>query len=172
MTVYIAAFLMLIFVGLTAVINPYLGLFGGIVFLIAAVALRTVYLKQAAQAETYIEALTCRIKKAGEEAFQEMPVGVVLYDEAYQIEWFNRFMAELTAERPNLISKPLSELSDQLIPMIKEESDRDIVEIDGHLYRVMIKPDERLLYFFDITEIIETKAKYENEKNGVRHPLP
>lgn len=164
MTVYIAAFLMLIFVGLTAVINPYLGLFGGIVFLIAAVALRTVYLKQAAQAETYIEALTCRIKKAGEEAFQEMPVGVVLYDEAYQIEWFNRFMAELTAERPNLISKPLSELSDQLIPMIKEESDRDIVEIDGHLYRVMIKPDERLLYFFDITEIIETKAKYENEK--------
>ncbi|MGV3487746.1 MAG: DHH family phosphoesterase [Tuberibacillus sp.] len=161
---YIAAFLVFIFVGLTTVINPYIGIVGFVVFLIAALLLRRVYVKQVAQAEEYISTLSYRIKKAGEEALQDMPIGVVLYNEDYNIEWLNHFMVEITHRDNKLISKSLDEISEALIPMIIGENEGEIVELEDRRYRVMLKPEERLLYFFDVTEILEIKTQYENKK--------
>jgi c-di-AMP phosphodiesterase-like protein len=43
--------------------------------------------------ETYISTLSYRLKKVGEEALMEMPIGIMLYNDDYQIEWTNPFLA-------------------------------------------------------------------------------
>ncbi len=40
--------------------------------------------------QLYVSNLTYRIKRSEEEALVEMPMGILLYDEHYKIEWVNR----------------------------------------------------------------------------------
>src|SRR5688500_6372912 len=39
----------------------------------------------------YITTLSYRLKKVGEEALMEMPIGIMLFNDQYQIEWSNPF---------------------------------------------------------------------------------
>ena len=41
--------------------------------------------------ETYISMLLYRVKKVGEEALMEMPIGIMLINDEYYIEWTNPF---------------------------------------------------------------------------------
>src|SRR6185437_8521836 len=45
------------------------------------------------QTEDYISTLSYRVKKVGEEALMEMPIGIMLFNDDYYIEWTNPFMA-------------------------------------------------------------------------------
>jgi cyclic-di-AMP phosphodiesterase len=161
--VYVSAFLVLIFVGLTTVINPLLGVIGFLVILSAALSLRIVYLRQIKSVEDYIATLSHRIKKVGEEALLELPIGIVLYNENHVIEWLNHFIVELT-HKDSLISESLDEISDDIIPLIKGEIESETIHIHQRRLKVICKPEERLLYFFDVTDVVHTKSLYENEK--------
>ena len=46
------------------------------------------------ETEKHIESLSFRMKKVGEEAFLEMPIGILLINEQYMIEWANPFMLQ------------------------------------------------------------------------------
>lgn len=160
---YISVLLVVLFIGFAAVINPLTGILGLIIFLIAALLLRIAYLKQQKKVEEYISTLSHRVKKVGEEALLKMPIGIVLYNKEYVIEWVNLFMVELT-KKESLISKPLDDISESLVPLLEGDSESETIHINHRKYRVIRKPEERLLYFFDVTDIVNTKSLYENEK--------
>lgn len=42
--------------------------------------------------EQYVSTLSYRVKKVGEEALLEMPVGIILYSEDREIEWANPYL--------------------------------------------------------------------------------
>ncbi len=44
------------------------------------------------QTEAYISTISYRVKKVGEEALLEMPIGIMLYGDTHQIEWANPYM--------------------------------------------------------------------------------
>ena len=48
--------------------------------------------------EEYIATLSYRVKKVGEEALMEMPIGIMLINDDYYIEWTNPFLASCFAE--------------------------------------------------------------------------
>lgn len=116
------------------------------------------------EAERYISTISHRIKKVGEEALLEMPIGIILYNEEYQIEWANPYMNQFADEEESLAGCSLNKLSDNLIPMIKENKDSIKLELDGFKFHTIIKKEERLLYLLDRTDQDRLEKKYLHEQ--------
>lgn len=113
--------------------------------------------------EQYISTLSHRVEKVGDEALLEMPIGILLYNDEHQIEWSNLYLAEVLNEE-TLIGRHLNTVSDGMISLLKSESNQEKVILNEQIFQVFIKHDERLLYFFDITDQDEIERLYEEEK--------
>lgn len=116
--------------------------------------------------QKYIATLSYRVKKVGEEALLEMPFGIILYNENFEVEWSNPYINQLS-EEDTYVGSSLAALSDQIIPIIKEEIEEGWITLNDHTFQVIVKKTDRLLYFFDRTEQIKTDSKYEKEKTVV-----
>ncbi|MFC7061097.1 DHH family phosphoesterase [Halobacillus seohaensis] len=115
------------------------------------------------ETEEYISTLSYRVKKVGEEALLEMPIGIVLYSEDFKIEWANPYMNKFTSQ-DTIVGEPLSDLSENLISNIKEDHSEVWLELDGYQLQTLVKRKERLLYFFDRTNQTKIHNLYQNEQ--------
>lgn len=113
--------------------------------------------------EAYISTLSHRVKKVGEEALLEMPIGIALYNEHFQIEWANPYLNQF-AEGEKFVGQSLDVISDYLVAAIKEDKDEVNFRLDTHDFNVKIKKEERLLYFFDRTKQTNIQNLYYNEQ--------
>lgn len=113
--------------------------------------------------EQYISTLSYRVKKVGEEALMQMPIGIVLYNEEHQIEWANPFIASFFVE-DTLAGHHLNTISETIIPLLKGEEEIERLTLNMREFRMQMKREERLLYFFDVTEQLEIERLYEEEK--------
>lgn len=113
--------------------------------------------------EGYISTLSYRVKKVGEEALMEMPIGILLFNDEHQIEWSNPYLASCFNE-DSLIGRHLNIISETLIPLLKGEVDVEKLTLNKRKFQIHIKREERLLYFFDVTEQSEIERLYEEEK--------
>ncbi|MFE7064602.1 DHH family phosphoesterase [Sutcliffiella sp. NPDC057660] len=113
--------------------------------------------------ETYISTLSYRLKKVGEEALMEMPIGIMLYNDDYQIEWTNPFLASCFHEE-TLVGRSLYDVGENLIPLLKQDVETEVIPLYDRKYKVVIKKAERLIYFFDVTEQTQIEKQYEEER--------
>jgi len=116
------------------------------------------------ETEEYISTLSYRVKKVGEEALMEMPIGIMLFNDDYYIEWTNSFLSSCFDE-DSLVGRSLYDVGDFLIPLIKQEAETEIITLHDRKFRVILKSEERLLYFFDITEQAEIEKMYQEERS-------
>jgi len=115
------------------------------------------------EAQEYITTLSHRVKKVGEEALLEMPFGIILYNEEYKIEWTNPFMNKFS-EDGSLVGGSLNSLSENIVPMIKENKEEFWFSMDGYEFLTTVRKDERLLYIFDRTAQLELQELYRNDQ--------
>jgi len=109
----------------------------------------------------YLATISHRVKKAGEGVIQELPIGIVLFNEENTIEWTNPYMQAMTGEEA-LIGKTLSEV----FPQLKWEPEQEKVELvhNHKVFEVLIRNEERLLYFTEITGYKELLNRYNREQ--------
>ncbi|EOR25756.1 hypothetical protein A499_03853 [Niallia nealsonii AAU1] len=122
--------------------------------------------RQKKETEEYITTLSYRVKKVGEEALMEMPIGIMLINDDYYIEWTNPFLASCFTE-DTLVGRSLYDVSPSIIPLIKQEVETEIITLHERKLRVIHKVEERLLYFFDVTEQTEIEKLYEDERTAI-----
>ena len=122
--------------------------------------------KMRQETEKYISTLSYRVKKVGEEALMEMPIGIMLINDDYYIEWTNPFIAACFNE-DSLVGKSLYDVADAVIPLIKQEVETEIITLHDRKFRIIHKPEERLLYFFDVTEQAEIEKMYRDERTVI-----
>lgn len=111
----------------------------------------------------YISTLSHRLKKIGDEVLTEMPIGIILYDDNFRIEWMNGYMNRCIQNK-SFVSAPLSEISADLIPIISGGSDQEEITLNERQYRLHVKRDDRLLYLFDVTDEVEIRKRHQEEK--------
>lgn len=116
--------------------------------------------------EEYISTLSYRVKRVGEEALMEMPIGIMLINDDYFIEWTNQFMASCFNE-DTLVGRSLYDVAETLVPLIKQEMDSETITINDRKYQVILKLEEKLLYFFDVTEQMEIEKHYMDERSVI-----
>ena len=112
------------------------------------------------ETEQHIESLSYRMKNVGEEAFLELPIGILLVNDQFEVEWANPFILKLV-NRDTLVGEEIFFLDEGLYSLRKPEEKRELtITINKRKYRVFYKPEERLLYFFDITEQLQIQTQY------------
>lgn len=117
--------------------------------------------------EKHIETLSYRMKKVGEEALLEMPIGILLVNEKNDIEWANPYMTS-TLDYDTLIGESLYTLSDDFQTLVKSDGSKDAtITLGGRKYRVYYKADDRLFYLFDITEQLEIETLYHADRTVI-----
>ncbi len=114
--------------------------------------------------EKHIETLSHRVKKVGEEALLELPIGIVLLNDEQNIEWANAFAAKIF-ERETLIGQSLIELSEALQAVVQsDQSGEMLIEVEEFSYKVFFNKEEKLLYLFDMTETVAIENLYHADK--------
>jgi c-di-AMP phosphodiesterase-like protein len=118
------------------------------------------------ETEKHIETLSYRMKRVGEEALLEMPIGIILVNEHWTIEWANHMSREL--EFDSLIGEELFTLSDEFHSLVKQEDNKEqTISLSGKKFKVFYKQEEKLLYFFDITEQTEIETLYYSDRSVI-----
>ncbi|MED3623728.1 DHH family phosphoesterase [Neobacillus thermocopriae] len=146
--------------------NWIISLAGLLLIVLPVYYMVTIDNQQRKEMEEYISTLSYRIKKVGEEALLEMPIGIMLINDEYDVEWTNPYLASFFDE-DTLVGKTLYDVADSLIPLIKQEVETEIITLHDRKFRVIHKPEERLLYFFDVTEQAAIEKMYQNERTVI-----
>ena len=155
-----------IMLGILSFYNWVFSLIGLFLFAIPFYFILRMDSRQKKETEEYITTLSYRVKKVGEEALMEMPIGIMLINDDYYIEWTNPFLASCFTE-DTLVGRSLYDVSPSIIPLIKQEVETEIITLHERKFRVIHKVEERLLYFFDVTEQTEIEKLYEDERTAI-----
>jgi cyclic-di-AMP phosphodiesterase len=155
-----------IMLGILSFYNWFFSLIGLFLFVIPFYFILRIDDRQRKETEEYITTLSYRVKKVGEEALMEMPIGIMLINDDYYIEWTNPFLASCFTE-DTLVGRSLYDVSPSVIPLIKQEVETEIITLHERKFRVIHKVEERLLYFFDVTEQTEIEKLYEDERTAI-----
>ncbi|SUM30960.1 phosphoesterase, DHH family protein [Staphylococcus gallinarum] len=92
---------------------------------------------------------------------RRLPIGMIILDENENIEWMNQFMSDRLSR--NVISDPVNEVYPNILKQLEKTQEVEIEENEYH-YRVRYSESEHVLYFFDITEEVQTNDLYEESK--------
>ncbi|MGE7623382.1 DHH family phosphoesterase [Viridibacillus sp. NPDC096237] len=147
--------------------NPFIGIAYGVVVVLALISTWKTEKTTYEETEKHIETLSYRMQKIGEEALLEMPIGIILMDTQYLIEWSNPYMLGIL-DVDTLMGEEIFNLSEDLYTLIKHDEKNEMnITLRDRKYRAFYKPEERLLYFFDITEQVEIEALYYEDRSVI-----
>ncbi|PXX84813.1 DHH family phosphoesterase [Staphylococcus warneri] len=129
-----------------------------LVMIIASVfLLRQAFMKM----DSYVDGLSGHITTSSNKAIKHLPIGMIVLDENDHIEWVNHFMSEhLTT---NVISESVNEIFPNILKQLEKVQEVEI-EHENYHYRVRYSSNELCLYFFDITDEVQTNQLYEDSK--------
>lgn len=110
--------------------------------------------------EKHIETMSYRMKKVGEEALLELPIGIILLNDKQIIEWANPYAAQIF-EEDSLIGEELFELAEQFRSFLKDDVPDDLtLTVGERSFRLAYKPEDRLIYLFDVTKRQKIESLY------------
>src|SRR3954452_12237160 len=155
-----------VILGLVAYYNWILSIAGFILSGVFSFFILLLDQRQKKEMEDYIATLSYRVKKVGEEALMEMPIGIILINDDYYIEWANPFISSCFSE-DTLIGRSLYDVAESVVPLIKQEIETEIITLHERRFRVIHRKDEKLLYFLDVTEQAEIEKLYEEERTVI-----
>ena len=108
--------------------------------------------------------LTYRVEALGSDVFDNIPLGIILYDAANRVVWSNAY-AKTVFER-DIDNLELLSIDEALLNFTKESQQKKTFEFkfNDNVYSVRHTKAERVLYFSDITSHAKLMNKYVDEK--------
>jgi len=106
--------------------------------------------------------LSYRVEQAGQHVFEQIPLGILLYNDSNKVVWSNKYIKEMF--KKDVDNLELASLDTVLFSLLKtskksfEFAHRDAVYLISH------KKDEQVLYFDDITDYARLMTRYEDEQ--------
>ena len=105
--------------------------------------------------------LSPRVNQIGDSAFNELPVGIIVLDDATdEIKWINQY-AQLIFDL-DLIDKRLGAVSDALERVYQEKTTRETITIKGESYDAIFQINAQVIYLFNVTAREKIKKDYDN----------
>jgi ribosomal protein L9 len=91
-------------------------------------------------------------------ALNYLPVGIIIYDDDYQVSYANKAAKEYFSNV--LVDRPLNVLNKDLFDHVKNRIGKCMVELYGKKFDVVHYPKNHTVYLFEVTEREEIKEKY------------
>lgn len=128
-----------------------------LMIIISIVLVRQALLKM----DNYVDNLSGHISAGSNRAIKRLPIGMVVLDADDHIEWINQYMSEHL--ETNVISEPVNEVFPNILKQLEKVQEVEIEHGQYH-YHVRHSEEESCLYFFDITDEVQTNELYEESK--------
>ncbi|WP_028400750.1 DHH family phosphoesterase [Ectobacillus panaciterrae] len=113
--------------------------------------------------EQYTSDMLTRVKKVSDEALNRMPIGILLYNKDYGVDWANPYLSSCFGQH-SLAGWHLYDLAEALLLFVKQETDDDVIALNKRKFRVFVRREEKLIYFFDVTEQTQIEKMYEDQR--------
>lgn len=140
--------------------NVWIGIAFVLVYAVAMYYTWRVELLTYLETEKHIEALSFRLKDVGEEAFLEMPFGILILNDDFSIEWANPFMQRVL-QLESLVGQELFSISETLHTLVMQGKKEEMtIALFDRKYNVYYKKEEKILYFFDVTKQVQIEKQY------------
>lgn len=113
--------------------------------------------------DLYISDLSYRIKRGEHEAIIKLPIGIVIYNEDFEIEWLSPYLQAASKDDETMIGKNVNDVFTGITEALK---DPDVInsEIEwrDNYYRVRVEKELKTIYFENVTSYMEVKNKLKN----------
>lgn len=104
---------------------------------------------------------TYHISAAGDKAFQQLPLGIIVYDETYTIKWVNDFARNSFNVQLNEAS--LNIISTDLVTLCNSTDTEILITFGDKKFEFTNDKENKVLYFFDVTQREDLKQQYHNK---------
>ena len=105
--------------------------------------------------------LSYHVNQVGDEVFNELPIGILAVDEAFEVKWANPHAK--TIFDPRITGKELEEVSPQLHLAAINNKVQSMIKVKNDTYDVIYRPEFRFFYLFNVTERETVKERYQNQ---------
>ncbi len=109
--------------------------------------------------------ISYRVKKAGETAFNELPIGILVLSNSQEIVWSNSYAKRIFMSP--LEKMRLENISADLYRKVKAGDEKFITTIYGAVYEVKHVIDHNIIYLTDISRVVEIENKYKSRVTAV-----
>jgi len=106
--------------------------------------------------------MSFNIKRAGDESFNEMPIGIILYDEDLIIKWSNGYAKNMFQSK--LVDISLAKINESIYKALVNNEDLNTISAFSKKYDCISRKEHRLLYFFDVTEREDLRTHFLNSR--------
>lgn len=100
------------------------------------------------------------VAAAGDEAFNKLPIGIIVYNDDLEIKWANEYSKKMFDI--SILNSPLDTISNELIDGIKKKEEQMLITIEEKSFDVVHNLKNNILYFFDVTNREKTLKRYHN----------
>ncbi|MCM3635595.1 MULTISPECIES: DHH family phosphoesterase [Paenibacillus] len=158
--------LALLIVLLLSALLSYFSWIAGLVGLLLAIG-TAIYMYIAERAfrkdfKQYVQTLSYRLKTSGTDIIQQLPFGIIIYNDEQLVEWHNPYIGQIFKE-DNLVGESISKLFPAL-SQLKEPDTVAEVMLHQHMYRLTFREKAQVVYVEDITESWALHKKYDEER--------
>mgnify|MGYP002411361068 CR=1 FL=1 len=105
--------------------------------------------------------ITYRVKNAGETAFNEIPLGIIVFNEKLEIEWANNYSKDIFLSP--LLGRDIRNIDRELTQKLEDKIDHFTVSLYNQIYSCQYLSEENILYLTDITEKTKVLDLYRNK---------
>lgn len=109
--------------------------------------------------------ISYHVNQAGDEVFNELPVGILIYDENFEIKWANRYAK--SAFQSRLIDSSVDTIKENISMSLKAKEKKLTIKVDNRYFDVIHNSENRLLYFFEETKREETVLRYQERITAI-----
>ncbi|WIF88666.2 50S ribosomal protein L9 [Acholeplasma laidlawii] len=104
--------------------------------------------------------LSPRVNQVGDDAFHELPIGILVLDESLkEIKWVNQYAKVIFEGR--LIDRPVAEISASLADYLLSDNKQPItISVKDQKYEVLYKDSFQVIYLFNVTSRENVKLEF------------
>lgn len=115
----------------------------------------------------YIMNLSYRIKRGEQEAIIRMPMGIILYNNEFVIEWINPYIQNHVTDEESLIGDSIGVVHESLLSNIvndRVDNKQGLIDWGEKTYHYEIQKGLKAIYLLDVTDYVAVKKEYEQYK--------
>ena len=118
--------------------------------------------------------ISYKVKGAGETAFRDLPIGVLVLDNAYKVKWSNAIVQKMlisNLKEKNLTDVANGKIYDFIVDIEEDEHPEDVIideiELFKKIYQIIFVQSIRVVYLAEITSYVTLQKQYEDRTVGI-----
>lgn len=109
--------------------------------------------------------ISYHVTQAGDEVFQTLPIGILVYDESFDIKWANDYSKKVFNH--SLIDSPIEVISKDFANDVIMNKENILLEFNSMAFDVIHNSKNSALYFFDVTKREQTIKRYNSRITSI-----